>query len=412
MIAYHFPPIRHSSGIQRTLKFATYLRDSGWQPIVLSAHPRAYPEIGTDQLNDIPDDVLVFRAFALDTVRHLALKGKYPFFLGNPDRWRSWVPFAISLGKKIIKQHNPSAIWSTYPIPSAHVIAHALCSRTGLPWVADFRDQMIEPGFPPNPKRYAKYEQIEKSVVRKCSAAVFTTDGTKAAYAKRYPNLPESLWHVIPNGYDEGNFLRATELVKQRPRVAPDGQIVMVHAGILYPRERDPSAFFEALSRLKARGVVDSKRLKVILRATGHDEIYRPVLDRMRIEDIVELAPGIAYEEALAEMLMSDVLLLFQAAGCNNQIPAKVYEYMRAQKMVLAITDNEGSTADVIRKAGAGLIVSLKDAAAIEHGLEQVMDRIDQDDPVVASLEYAKQYSRQYGARQLSNILDGVVSDT
>jgi len=90
MIAYHYPPLRGSSGIQRTLAFSRYLREYGWQAIVLTAHPRAYPETGEDQLGDVPVDVPVYRAFALDASRHLSVRGAYPKLIALPDRWSSW----------------------------------------------------------------------------------------------------------------------------------------------------------------------------------------------------------------------------------------------------------------------------------------------------------------------------------
>src|SRR5262245_26076941 len=77
MIAYHYPPLRGSSGIQRTLAFSRDLREHGWEPIVLTAHPRAYEKVGDDQLRDIPEGIAVHRPFALDTARHLALGGRY-----------------------------------------------------------------------------------------------------------------------------------------------------------------------------------------------------------------------------------------------------------------------------------------------------------------------------------------------
>jgi hypothetical protein len=76
MIAFHFPPLRGSSGIQRTLKFAQYLPALGWQPLVLSAHPRAYANRGDDQMQEIAPDAVVHRAFALDTARHLAWRNR------------------------------------------------------------------------------------------------------------------------------------------------------------------------------------------------------------------------------------------------------------------------------------------------------------------------------------------------
>lgn len=78
MVAYHFPPVRVSSGIQRTLKFCTYLREHGWDPLILTIAPRAYEVTSPDQLKEIPDDVIVERAFGLDTSRHLSFRGKYP----------------------------------------------------------------------------------------------------------------------------------------------------------------------------------------------------------------------------------------------------------------------------------------------------------------------------------------------
>ena len=77
MIAYHFPPLAGSSGIQRTLRFVRHLPAFGWQPLVLSAHPRAYERTSNDLTEDIPAGTVVRRAFALDTARHLSLGGRY-----------------------------------------------------------------------------------------------------------------------------------------------------------------------------------------------------------------------------------------------------------------------------------------------------------------------------------------------
>lgn len=57
MIAYHYPPNRGGSGILRTLKFSRYVTEYGWLPIVLTVNPRAYPQVGDDQIDEIPDCV-------------------------------------------------------------------------------------------------------------------------------------------------------------------------------------------------------------------------------------------------------------------------------------------------------------------------------------------------------------------
>ena len=65
MIAYHFPPLAGSSGIQRTLRFVQHLPSHGWQPLVLSADPRAYEQTSDDLMTDVPPGTVVRRAFAL-----------------------------------------------------------------------------------------------------------------------------------------------------------------------------------------------------------------------------------------------------------------------------------------------------------------------------------------------------------
>ena len=90
MIAFHYPPFQGGSGVHRTLKFSRYLPGHGWQPVVLSAHPRANPNIGTEQLAEVSKETIVKPAFALDTARHLAVRGRYLRLLALPDQWAIW----------------------------------------------------------------------------------------------------------------------------------------------------------------------------------------------------------------------------------------------------------------------------------------------------------------------------------
>ena len=408
LIAFHFPPMHRSSGIQRTLKFATYLREHGWQPLVLTAHPRVYPETGPDQLDDIPNDVVVDRAFALDAGRHLAVGGRYPDLLARPDRYAPWIPDALWSGLRLVRRYRPDVLWSTFPVATTHVVAGLLHRMTGLPWVADFRDSMTEPDYPSDPARWRRYRRIERNVVQKCSAAVFTTPGAVRMYSDRYPDIPADRWHVIANGYDEENFRQAAARITRAPERG--GPLRLVHAGVLYPEERDPSAFFEAVAQLKERGAVSADTLRIVLRATAHDDLYAPRLAAIGIDDIVELAPPLPYRAALAEMLTTDGLLLFQSAGCNHQIPAKVYEYMRAGRPILALTDAAGDTAATLREAGIDTIVPLDDAGAIAERLAGFICAVRNGTAPIASQQIAQRWSRASGTAELARLFDQVVA--
>ena len=132
MVAFHFPPLAGSSGIQRTLRFVQHLPASGWEPLVLTITPRAYERTSSDLNAEIPAGTVVQRAFGLDTARHLSWRGRYIAAMARPDRWISWLPDGIRVGMEMIKKHKPDAIWSTYP-PSNVISAPPHGRASGSP---------------------------------------------------------------------------------------------------------------------------------------------------------------------------------------------------------------------------------------------------------------------------------------
>jgi len=73
MVAYHFPPASGTSGVQRALRFASYLPDFGWEPIVLTATPGVYEHYNTDLLDEVTEQLPVIRPPALDSKQNLAV---------------------------------------------------------------------------------------------------------------------------------------------------------------------------------------------------------------------------------------------------------------------------------------------------------------------------------------------------
>ena len=406
LIAYHYPPVKGSSGLQRALRFSAYLQDHGWGCDVLTVHPRAYERTGDDEMNDIPADVEVVRAQAFDTKRHLAIMGRYPQALALPDRWASWRFDGVRQGLKLLRRKKHQIIWSTYPISTAHTIGLALAKKTGLPWIADCRDSMSEEGYPRQKAVFDSVRALEQKIVHAATAVTFTAPGALAMYKERYPDVPEQRWRVIENGFDEGVF---TGLNGHWQRPADRAPLTLVHAGLLYPNERDPRPFFAALAALKSRGVFERNPVRVVLRATGHDEIYQPLLDELAITDLVHLEPAVAYRDALQEMLLADGLLIFQSTGCNHQIPAKAYEYLRAARPILALTDARGDTAQLLADNGHTQIAGLLDQEAIENALEGFVERVRRGGADDA--QPARDYSRRAQTAHLAALFDELTSD-
>jgi len=415
LVAFHFPPVQVSSGLQRALANSNYLPDSGWQPLVLSAHARAYSVTSDTQMQDIRQGTVVKRGFALDTRRHFSLGGKYPGFLSLPDRWVSWWIGGVISGVILSRKYRPKVIWSTYPIATAHLIGLTLHKLTGLPWVADFRDSMTEDNYPPNPRKRRIYQWLERQTISHCSRAIFTTPGAKRMYQERYPNQHPDKWMIIPNGYNESIFTDVEKTLGEQPppkQKVNSKPLILVHSGVIYPQERDPEPFFQAIADLCTSGLIDEDRVKIILRASGHHDRFQPMLQEKGVEHIIQLEPGIPYRDALAEILQADGLLIFQAKNCNHQIPAKVYEYFRARRPILALTDSEGDTAITLKEAGINDIAPLDDVDAIREAILGFISNIENGTASSASENAIHRSSRTYGVESLAAEFDVLSSDT
>jgi glycosyltransferase involved in cell wall biosynthesis len=398
--------------MQRTLRFAQHLPKFGWRPIVLTATPRAYESTAQMNGNEIPEDLEVHRAFGLDTARQLSLFGRYPGFLTVPDRWTTWRFCAARSALQIIRKRSVDAIWSTFPIATAHLVGLTVARRSGLPWVAEFRDPMWQGDYPPDPRINSAWKTLETEVFGLAQRVVVTTPGAATEYAQRFPRFDRTRIALIANGYDEESFRRASESLPTAAVSACNrrGRITLLHSGIVYRSERDPTQLFYALAAMKRKGLVSASSFQLVLRASGDDPGYRRDLISLGIQDIVHLAPAIDYLAALQEMLTTDGLLILQASNCNAQVPAKLYEYLRANRPIAALTDPAGDTAKTLESAGVRLIARLDSAEDIERTLLIFMDQIRNGTWPRTTHETIARYSREAQAGQLARLLDDVAA--
>ncbi|MGC3984919.1 MAG: polysaccharide deacetylase family protein [Pseudorhodoferax sp.] len=407
MIAFHFPPQSGSSGVLRTANFVKNLPQLGWEPAVLSAQPRAYEQVRTDLIDTIPPATQVLRAGALDAARHLSVAGKYPLAFALPDRWSTWWIPGVMAGLRHIRRERTDLVWSTYPIATAHLIAATLARLTGLPWVADFRDPMVSEGYPKEPAKLRLWQRLERHVLEHARLCVFTTERAAATYRQRYPQAAHRCV-VVENGYDEDVF---AGILPDR-QGTPHDVLLLLHSGLIYPRDRDPAGFFAAVSSLLRDGTLQRERLRIRFRAPVHgDEVMR-VAALHGVADVVEIAGPLSHGQAIAEMMGADLLLLFQGQNFNAQIPAKVYEYLRAQRPVMAVVDRAGDTAQLVAQYHEVFLASIDSEAenrqALMHWL--AVRGADAAENFSANLSRLKTSSRAEQARTLARYLDTVAT--
>ncbi|HET6588194.1 MAG TPA: glycosyltransferase, partial [Oleiagrimonas sp.] len=391
------------SGHLRTMAFARYLPALGWDPIVLSARALAYPRTAPLDDESIPPGCVVHRALALDAQRHFGVAGKYPGILAQPDRWGSWWLAAVCQGLRLIRRHRVRAIWSTYPIMTAHCIAHTLSQIAGLPWIADFRDPVSGSVSRENPYAFASQQRWEQRVMSRAARVVFTTPGALGACAERFPQAhAQGRLAVIGNGYDERAFAGIPGPAPSRD----DKPLVMVHSGFLYPDGRDPMPFFKALAQLKATDHVDASKLRIVLRASGSEATYARQLQQLGLTDMVDLAAPVSNRQALVEQAQADALLLFQGSRFDRQIPAKVYEYLRVGRPVFALVGEQGDTAALLHTTGGAELAPIDDTDLIARRLLTFIDALRGNRGPRADPNIVAGLSRREGATLLARVLD------
>jgi hypothetical protein len=224
-------------------------------------------------------------------------------------------------------------------------------------------------------------------------------------YQERYNNFSESKMLLIENGYDEEDFSGIERKGEFRD------YLKLVHSGTLYPSERDPTAFFDAVAALNRTKQISSEKVKIIFRGSGHDSYLGPLIQERQIEHIIQLKPSIPHREALAEIVNADGLLLFQAANCNHQIPAKVYEYLRAGRPILAMTDHTGDTAAVLKSFGIHSIADLCSENEIRTELLEYIEMIKNSSPELKNINSIDRYDRKKETYRLSRVLEEVIED-
>jgi len=404
MLAFHFPPFAQSSGGIRTLSFVRHLPDHGWHPIVLTARAHAYPEVDPRSLAMVPSRSQVVRAPGLDIARHFAIAGRYPTWLATPDRWNTWALAAVMAGIACVRRHRPAILWATFPIASALVAALVLHRFTKIPLVVDLRDPLVYEGWPEDPWTRDTYATLEKRVVARASAVVVTTPGARRLYLERYPQLPATRFRIIANGIDD-----SLDVPPSRGVRASTAPIVLVHSGLMEIPDRDPTAFFDALAQMRRRGDITGNALRVVLRATGHDERYRQQIVALDIGDIVSIEGRVPHADAIEEMRRADGLLLFQGAQCNRQIPAKAYEYLACRRPIIGLLAATGDTHDLIaRQWQVPYVANMDSASAIADTLGRFINDLRRNHAFIPEESLIKEHSRAAGAGQLAKLFDEI----
>jgi glycosyltransferase involved in cell wall biosynthesis len=343
IIAFDSPPSIAVS-TQRTMSFFNHLNELGWTTVLLSASENCYSSISTEQIPTLRPNQHLHRASAFNIKEKLSFKGKYLGPLATPDQYSPWILTAILHGRLLIKKHNIDIIFSTYPIPSANIIAGTLAKIYQIPWVADYRDPAPYIHTTNGKWLDMVHRKIDKFTLKYSNKIIFTTNESKKHYEKEYGISND--FRVIENGYNEVIFDKAYSLFKSSsPRNYK--KYTIYYCGSLYNNGRSPDNLLYALAKLKSRNLINSENFQLILQGNLNSAVYATIIQRLHLNDIVQFKLPTSHVNCIINMLKSDMLLVIQGARFNIHIPAKMYECLKVNKPILLLAPDKSAVVNL-----------------------------------------------------------------
>lgn len=430
IVAYYFPP-SGGPGVQRVLKHVQYLPDFGWNPIVLTVSNGDFPARDESLLKKIPTNIHVertqiyepytlYRKFtgkdksvALD-VNNLKKDGQKRSFTENiaefirstifiPDARIGWLPTAVKAGKRLIEEEGISMIYSSSPPYTCSIIGRTLKRKTGLPWVAGFRDPWTD--FLTTPNRWflpkAIDRALEHSVFREANAIESAWQGITDDALHKYPELSREKFHHIPNGFDSADF----------PQIAsdalPNEVCTITYTGSMYGR-RNPATLFQAIELLLQKGQIQKERFRLRFIGRLGAEVLE-MIENTSFRSSIEVVSYLPHVESIRALQQSDVSLLIvdEAKESAEIVPGKVFEYIGVNKPILALAPTNGAAAEHILQSKAGWVVEQNDIKTIADTLKMIINsfyngtfRFNPDKEII------KKFERKEAAKNLATLFD------
>jgi glycosyltransferase involved in cell wall biosynthesis len=375
LVSLYFPPAG-GGGVQRTLKTATHLPALGIETHVLAPDDPKWVH-GDDELEP-PTQAWVHRA------RYLGPRGRRPAdelhgtsglerlgvqtrLFGRrllvPDENVPWNLTAIPAAIRIARREGIDVVLTTSPPSSVHFVGAAVKRATGARWVADLRDSLVAHPHRRAERRLVRIkEQGERGVAALVARYADAVVAAAEAIADEARTLePRGPVVTIANGSDFDDFVGLEHHPSERFRIT--------HTGSFFGR-RDPRPFLTALAHSK---------LDVVARFVGD---FRPAdrewAEELGLGDRLELIPYVPRRRSLELQRDSEALLLLipEAGGRGRGVlSGKVFEYLAAERPVLAVVPPDGAAAELVRETGAGVIAPPDDVPAIREALEGLHSR-------------------------------------
>jgi glycosyltransferase involved in cell wall biosynthesis len=422
IITYYWPP-SGGAGVQRWLKFAKYLPEFGWQPIIYTPSNPESPAVDESLLKDIHPDTIVLKqpiwepyhwyrqflgqkdkkigsGFVSEKKDSGLMQRVSVWIRGNlfiPDARRFWIDPSVKYLTEYLEKNPVDAVVTTGPPHSMHLIGLGLKQRLPIKWIADFRDPWTNIDFYKELMLTSwadrKHRSLEKEVLAKADRVItigFTMTEEMRALGAQNPE-------TITNGFDEEDFTSE--------QVEVDSEFTLAHIGTFTPSRNHPN-LWKSLAQLCAEHPEFKRDLK--FRTVGVvDHSVKTAIEENGLAASWESIDYVPHSEVLRFQRCSRVLLVSinNTPNATGILPGKFFEYLASGRPILAIGPKKSDIGHVLNETKAGVIIEPSDLEGLKAAIWELYSGTAQQRSDTAAIQ---RFSRRGLTRKLAATLESL----
>lgn len=419
IITYYWPP-SGGSGVQRWLKFAKYLPEAGWEPVIFTPENPDFDLKDETLLDEVSPQLEVLKFPIWEPYQLLdKIRGKKENHPGRlleqkekgwiekaaiwlranlmvPDPRVFWVKPAVKFLTDLVNSGQFQAIITTGPPHSMHLIGRDLKRKTGVFWLADFRDPWSQWEFldklPMKSTVRRKHAEMERSVLKE--ADVITT--ISPTFQRDLNQLAQREIKLLTNGFDPADIPERFQVEEKEPN-----RLNLVYSGII-DSIRNPMPLLNAMKE-EFKSVSDQVSFTFVGKVSSH--VQEQIEADSWLRKHVHYAGYVSHEEVFGFYEKADalVLILTNTKNAQGNIPGKLFEYLSTNLPVIALGDPKGDASNILASVGAEEVISHADHVGIQVRLRKLFE----SSGASGSNASIDQYSRKNLSFQLAELLDG-----
>ncbi|MBN1154269.1 glycosyltransferase [candidate division KSB1 bacterium] len=409
--------------MKRPTKFIKYLFQQDWRVTGFTVPVDSYFLLDDKFIHELPAGTEIVRVRTLiskkrtDHFRIKSLKGtevktknikglknkllwKIRDWFFIPDVQIGWIPFALPVAIKTVKRKKIDIIMTKCPPYSVLVLGALIKLFTGVPWVIDLADPWTTATYTyfPNPAIKRINEWLEKIIFKYADRIVTVTENIVDDYRIKYPRLDSDKFCVIPNGYDIDDH--------QAMNVAPFPKFTLSYTGRIDLAGRDPRHLIEAFYQFLSFEP-DSRQHAQLLFVGGGGEYWQTMVKDNGMDDVVIFTGNVSHETCLSYQAASDVLLII-GGGSKYEQTGKIFEYLVADKPILALIRDDAPAARIISETRTGIVLPENDIKRIADAIHRFYQLYRSQEPLWTgrNVKEIEKYDWRNHGRRLAEIFN------